>query len=117
MAACFFCLDDMIYSITKDGVLLSVKVITNAGTSAIKDVVKDADGREFLRLTVVSVPEKGKANKEVIKLLSKELEVPKSVLSVETGETSHYKKILIQKNDDDSVNKLNKWSEHGGENC
>lgn len=107
----------MIYSVTKDGILLSVKVVTNAGASAVKDIVKDAEGREFLRLTVVSVPEKGKANKEVIKLLSKELGVAKSVLSVETGETSHYKKILIQTNDDEVVKKLNEWSEHGSENC
>ena len=101
---------------TEKGFLLSIKVVPNSGSTQIKDVVKDAEGKEFLRVFVTCIPEKGKANKEVIKLLSKELKLPKSSFSIVTGETSHYKKILIDTKSTDIINKLNEWRKNDGAN-
>ncbi|MBP5399735.1 MAG: DUF167 domain-containing protein [Alphaproteobacteria bacterium] len=101
------------YVESEKGLLLSLKVVPNAGSTQIKDVVKDADGKEFLRVLVSCVPEKGKANKEVIKLLSKELKLPKSAFSIAVGETSHYKKILIDTQSSDVITKLNEWRANG----
>ena len=104
------------YIVSEIGLLLSVKVVTNAGSTQIKDVVKDAEGREFLRILVSCVPEKGKANKEVIKLLSKELKLPKSAFSIVVGETSHYKKILINPKNSDLISRLDEWRKNDGAN-
>ncbi len=104
------------YVKSEKGLLLSLKVVPNAGSTQVKDVVKDAEGKEFLRVLVSCVPEKGKANKEVIKLLSKELKLPKSAFSIEAGETSHYKKILINTQSSDVIKKLNDWRSNGSTN-
>lgn len=48
-----------------------------------------------LRIYVTTVPEGGKANAAVLKLLSKALGVPKSRLSVVQGETSRDKLVQI----------------------
>ena len=90
--------------------MLSVKITPNAGETAIKGVFTDADEKQYLRISVVSVPEKGKANKEVIKFLSKELKIAKSLIEVISGETSHLKKIALGTISQDVINKLDEWN-------
>lgn len=51
---------------------------------------------DTLRIYVTTVPEDGKANAAVIKLLSKALGVPKSRLSLVRGQTSRDKSFLIR---------------------
>lgn len=58
-------------------------------------MVADAGGNMHLKVYVTTVPEKGKANKAVIELLAKELKVPKSHISVVSGETSSSKVLRI----------------------
>jgi uncharacterized protein YggU (UPF0235/DUF167 family) len=48
-----------------------------------------------LRVRVKSVPDKGKANAAVMSLLAKALGVPKSMVSVTSGETARLKTILV----------------------
>ena len=48
------------------------------------------------RVDVTVAPEDGKANKQVIKLLARELGLPKSALVIARGQTSHEKTISIQ---------------------
>ena len=48
-----------------------------------------------LKISVTAAPEKGKANKAVINLLSKVLHIPKNAISIESGETSPNKRISI----------------------
>jgi len=48
-----------------------------------------------LRLRVSAVPDKGKANAAVVVLLAKALGVPKSAISVASGETARLKTIAI----------------------
>ena len=100
----------MIYSTTDSGIILSVKILPNASEKGIKGVVNSADGSDWLRITVVSIPEKGKANKELIKFLSKELDIAKSDIEIISGESNHFKKLLIKKTSPDIVNKLEEWS-------
>ncbi len=49
----------------------------------------------MLRVCVTQAPEKGKANKALIALLSKELSLRKSQIELISGETSHQKQFLI----------------------
>ncbi|MEO2065259.1 MAG: DUF167 domain-containing protein [Desulfurobacteriaceae bacterium] len=49
-----------------------------------------------LKVKVTVPPEGGKANKALIELLSKELKVPKSSISIVSGQTSRVKRVLIE---------------------
>lgn len=50
-----------------------------------------------VRVGVTVAPEDGKANKQVLKLLAKELGLPKSALSIARGHSSRDKVIVLQK--------------------
>ena len=51
----------------------------------------------MLRVSVTQAPEKGKANKAVVELLSKKLALKKSQIELLSGETSHQKRFLVRK--------------------
>jgi uncharacterized protein (TIGR00251 family) len=67
------------------GTEISVRVTPKASRNAIKS----EDGA--LRVYVTTVPEDGKANAAVVKLLSKAVGVPKSRLELVRGHTSRDK--------------------------
>jgi uncharacterized protein YggU (UPF0235/DUF167 family) len=54
------------------------------------------DGTAVLRIRVKAVPDKGKANAAVLALLARALGLPKSALSVTSGETARLKTIAIE---------------------
>ena len=66
--------------------IIKVKVKPNAKKNEVKQIDKD-----YYEIRVTVVPEKGKANKKVIELLSKTLKVPKSKIVLKRGETSREK--------------------------
>ncbi|MBN4059740.1 MAG: hypothetical protein COA71_03365 [SAR86 cluster bacterium] len=61
-------------------VRLKLKVVPGASNSSIVGWLGDA-----LKVRVVAAPEKGKANKEVLRLLSKALSVQRGELSLVSG--------------------------------
>ena len=83
------------------GVLLAVRVTPNAAADRIEGIETRDDGTSALRLRVRAVPDKGKANAAVIALLGKALGVPKSSISVATGETARLKTLLLTGDADD----------------
>lgn len=66
--------------------IIKVKVKPNAKKEEIKEIDKN-----YYEIRVTVVPEKGKANKKVIEVLSKHLKVPKSRIKLIRGETSREK--------------------------
>ncbi len=48
-----------------------------------------------LKVQVTAIPEKGKANKALIALLSKHWKIPKSAISITRGETARIKTLEI----------------------
>ncbi len=100
----------MIFNINASDITLFVKITPNASERGIKGVVTSADGIDFLRISIISVPEKGKANKELIKFLSKELDVTKSDIEIISGETNHFKKLQIKNISPHIIKKLQEWS-------
>lgn len=71
--------------------VISIKVTPNASKSGIAEF---CDG--VLKVKINAQPEKGKANKELIRFLSKELGVSKSSIAIERGETSRNKSVKIE---------------------
>ena len=74
-----------------EGTILPVRAQTGARRSEIRG---EQDGA--LKVCVTQSPEKGKANKALIALLSKELSLRKSQLELIAGETSHQKRLLVR---------------------
>jgi len=54
------------------------------------------DGSAVLRLRVKAVPDKGKANAAVIAMLAKALGVPKSAVTLVSGDTARLKTVEIE---------------------
>jgi len=73
----------------------------NAGRDALDGVETASDGDACLKARVTAVPEEGKANKALIALLAKTLKIPKSSISILTGETSRKKILRIMGNPED----------------
>lgn len=69
---------------------LSVKVIPNSSRDALAGWLDDT-----IKIKVAAQPEKGKANKSVIKILAKALNVPTQQVNVLNGQTSQHKTIEI----------------------
>ena len=50
----------------------------------------------MLKVCVTQSPEKGKANRAIVELLSKRLSLKKSQIELVAGETSHQKRFLVR---------------------
>ena len=86
------------YSKAKDGYVLRVRLTPNSSLIKINGIFQNAQDEVFLQVSVISVPEKGKANKELIDFLSKKLDVAPSAMSVIFGQTDRFKKIFVTTN-------------------
>lgn len=76
--------------------VITVKLTPKASKNDIQGWVDGADGQKFLKCNVTTVPEKGKANKALIALLSKHYRIPKSAFTIVKGEADRIKTIEIQ---------------------
>lgn len=70
--------------------ILQIKVIPKASK---QQIIKE---KERIKIKLTSPAQKGKANKQLIELLSKRLKVPKSKIKIVSGENSRDKRILIE---------------------
>ena len=73
-------------------------------------VFRNEKNEEYLKISVVSPPEKGRANKELISFAAKRLKTAKSEIALVSGEISHYKKLLIKSGGEDVRRRLQEWS-------
>ncbi len=76
---------------TKDGVVITLKLVPNSSFSKIVDY-----NEEYIRVKISAPPIENKANKELISFCSGLFDVNKSKLSIISGEKSKLKKILIK---------------------
>jgi uncharacterized protein len=76
---------------TARGTILSVKAHAGARRTGLAGIHDGA-----LKLAVAQVPEKGKANTALVKLLAEILEIGKNQIELVSGQTSSHKKFLIQ---------------------
>jgi hypothetical protein len=72
------------------GVIVPVRAAAGARRNAILGARQG-----MLRIAVTAAPEKGKANRAIIALLSETLGVPKSAIELVCGETSPQKRFLV----------------------
>ena len=95
------------FRVVPEGLELYLKVTPNAAHHGLIGIVVRDDGEQRLHIRVGAAPDKGKANKAVIALLAKRLGVPKSKLTIVSGQQARNKSILVQtENAEDLIEKL-----------
>ncbi len=73
-----------------DGIIIKVKVIPKASSTAIVGWEGDE-----LKIRLKAVPEKGEANNELIRFLATFFQQPKSRIKLIQGASSRHKKIMM----------------------
>jgi len=74
-----------------DPTYLRIKVKPKANKNEITETLDDGT----IKITIKAAPEKGKANKALIKFLAKKYKVKKSQVKIVSGQTSQIKLIRI----------------------
>ena len=82
----------MCSAIKSDGTdsLISIKVVPGSSKTKIAGMLGDS-----VKVNVAAAPEKGKANKELIKFLAKTLDIPKSGITIVSGEKDQRKTLKL----------------------
>ncbi|MBU0671210.1 MAG: DUF167 domain-containing protein [Patescibacteria group bacterium] len=74
-----------------EGLVLNIKVITKAMKSEVI-----GESGNFLKVKLNAIPEKGKANAELIKLLSIDFDISQGKIEILRGLTSNKKVVLLR---------------------
>jgi uncharacterized protein (TIGR00251 family) len=81
----------MYFTQTEEGVIVSVRAAPRSSKAGIEGLWGD----DAIKIRIKSAPVDGKANKELIEVLSDEFNIPKSKVVFKSGETSKTKRILL----------------------
>ena len=89
--------------------------LTPAGRrDGVDGVMQDADGNAMLKASVTKVPEGGKANQALIKMLAKDWKVAKSAVDVVQGSTSRNKVLRVLGNAAELDRSITAWGRKNG---
>ena len=75
--------------------ILAVRVTPRSARPGIGEWREDSDGRCFLEVRVAAAPSEGAANLDVIKLLAKALDLPKSAIVIQRGASARLKRLEV----------------------
>lgn len=78
------------------GVELAVRLTPKSARDAVEGFETAADGRPHLKARVRAVPEKGKANEALVRLLAGALGVPAGSVEIVAGGTARLKTVRIK---------------------
>ena len=84
------------WRVSGDAVLLSLRLTPRSSKDALEGVETLADGRSVLKARVRAVPEDGKANLALLRLLADQLDCPIRALTLASGATGRTKVIRIE---------------------
>ncbi len=96
------------YRYGKKGFVLRLRLTPNSSRDQVEGLIKLADGNCVLKVRVRAVPEKGKANKSVVKLIAKSLGLAPSKLLLASGSKDRNKEILIA-DESDQIRIVKTW--------
>lgn len=86
---------DMPFKLHSSGLTVAIRLTPNARKTGFGGLMKTAEGKTALKVSVNAVPEDGKANKALMDFLAKSWGLPKSSFSLLSGQTNRLKTILI----------------------
>jgi uncharacterized protein (TIGR00251 family) len=84
------------WRVASGAVLLSLRLTPKSSKDALEAIETLSDGRSVLKARVRAVPEDGKANLALLRLLADQLDLPIRALSLATGATGRTKVIRIE---------------------
>lgn len=79
--------------------MLRVRLQPKSSADRLEGLMRNANGQAYLKARVRAIPEKGKANAALEKLIAKAICVPRSVVSVVKGSTDRVKTVQISRQD------------------
>ncbi len=86
---------NMPFKLHPSGLNVAIRLTPNARQTGFDGVMKTAEGKTVLKVSVNVPPEDGKANKALVAFLAKSWRLPKSSFSLVSGQSSRLKVILI----------------------
>jgi uncharacterized protein (TIGR00251 family) len=96
----------IVHSVQEDEVVFKVQVVPRSSRS---EVVGEHNGS--LRVKIAAPPVDGAANEELIRVLAKTFNVPRSAVRIVSGQTGKVKQISIKGRTNEVVERLNSsWS-------
>ena len=81
--------DDVPWRAAGDDLLLALRLTPRSSKDALEGLEKLSDGRCVLKARVRAVPEDGKANEALLKLIAKSLNLPRQNVSLESLSLIH----------------------------
>lgn len=75
--------------------IISLHITPKSAKNEIIGWKDSADGKKLLKIKIAAPPEDGKANKELIKFLAKQWDIPASQMEIVSGDTSRHKRLRI----------------------
>ncbi|HET6374802.1 MAG TPA: DUF167 family protein [Methylocella sp.] len=84
------------------GLLLAVRLTPRSARDAIAGIERLADGSAVLKVRVRAVPEQGKANEALLRLISSALRIPLAAVRLKTGASGRLKTLCLE-GDPDSL--------------
>jgi uncharacterized protein len=96
------------WSPVSGGLRLHLRVTPNAGRNVIEGIELRDDDTSVLRVRVTAVPDRGKANAAVFALIAKTLDLPKSAVTLTSGETARFKTLALAGDPENLTAKLQK---------
>jgi uncharacterized protein YggU (UPF0235/DUF167 family) len=100
---------DLPFARTRCGVRLAVKLTPKSARQGITGIERDAAGELWLRVKVRAVPEGGKANAALIRLLAKTWRLPASSITIASGAASRGKRLDLAGAAADLAATLSRW--------
>ena len=97
------------FAVVAGGLRVAVRLTPKASCDRVRGLGAEADGAVYLKAQVTAVPEDGKANAALIKLLSKQWRVPKSEMEIIQGATDRRKVIMISGDGSELRRRLDEW--------
>ena len=83
------------YATTPDGVRVAVRLTPRAKRNEVTGLSVGADGRSVLAIRLAAPPVDGAANKALIAFLADVIGLPKSAVTIRSGETARVKMLHL----------------------
>jgi uncharacterized protein YggU (UPF0235/DUF167 family) len=77
---------------------VNIKACPGAKTVGLGEIVEDSNNCKFIKFYLHTQPTDGKANKDLIAILAKLLQIPKSNITIFKGHKDRYKSLSIMNN-------------------
>ncbi len=82
---------------------VAVRLTPRGGRDAVEGFSEDEAGRPVLKVRVAAPPVEGEANAALVRLIAKTLRVPRSAVSLVSGETARLKLLEIEGLDEGEI--------------